>query len=158
MIEVGKVYLIGNCSVKTANKKFSNLKNDYEISFNRDTFVQEADDGSDVPTVSYDNVPIDSIRDAPVDSFLDLVAVCHSCSEVQTIITRTTNKELKKREVTLVDESGHSVNLTMWNQEAEDFNIAGNPIIAIRYAKVGQYQNSKNMSTTMSSNVAVGPT
>jgi replication factor A1 len=155
MIEVGKVYMIGNCVVKSANKKFSTLKNDYEISFNRETFVQEVDHASDIPEITYDTKPIQSIKDTPVDELVDIVAVCHSCNDVQTIITRATNKELKKREVTLVDESNHSVTLTMWGSDAEEFNISGNPIIAIRKAKVGEYQNSKNISLLMSSNFVV---
>lgn len=155
MIEVGKVYMIGNCVVKSANKKFSSLKNDYEISFNRETFVQEVEDATNIPEITYDAKPIESITDTPVDELIDIVAVCHSCSEVQNIIARATNKELKKREVTLVDESNFSVTLTMWGSEAEEFNITGNPIIAIRKAKVGEYQSSKNISLLMSSNFVV---
>lgn len=155
MIEVGKVYMIGNCTVKTANKKFSNLNNDYEISFNRETFVEEADCASDVPDITYDTVPIQTIAEKAVDDMVDIVAVCHSCSEVTTIITRATSKELKKREVTLVDESNYSVTLTMWGSDAEEFNITGNPIMAIRKAKIGEYQNNKNISLLMSSNFVV---
>jgi replication factor A1 len=145
------VYLIGNCVVKSANKKFSSVKNDYEISFNRDTFMQEVEDAADVPEISYDMKPIGTIKDTAVDEIVDVVAVCHSCNEVQTIITRATSKELQKREVTLVDETNFSVTLTMWGKDAEDFSIKGNPIIAIRKAKVGEYQNSKNISLLMSS-------
>jgi replication factor A1 len=154
-VEIGKVYLIGNCVVKSANKKFSSLKNDYEISFTRETIVDEVEDTADVPEITYDLKLIEAIKDTPVEEIVDIVAVCHACSDVQTIITRATNKELKKREVTLVDESKYSVTLTMWGKEAEEFNIMGNPIIAIRRAKVGEYQNNKNVSLLMSSNFFV---
>ena len=32
-VKVGKVYHISNCSVKAANKQYSKLKNDYELTF-----------------------------------------------------------------------------------------------------------------------------
>jgi hypothetical protein len=57
-----------------------------------------------------------SIRNSPAaynsDQFQtvsDLIGVCKSSSEVQTLIARNTNRELKKREVTLVDQSNTSV-------------------------------------------------
>jgi replication factor A1 len=153
--EIGKVYLIGNCVVKSANKKFSSLKNDYEISFTRETIMEEVENTADVPEITYDLIHIETIKDTPVEEIVDVIAVCHACSDVQTIITRATNKELKKREVTLVDETKFSVTLTMWGKDAEEFNISGNPIIAIRRAKVGEYQNNKNISLLMSSNFVV---
>ena len=40
LIEVNKVYYITSANLKTANKQFSNLSNDYEMTFNRDTQVR----------------------------------------------------------------------------------------------------------------------
>lgn len=50
--------------MKPANKQFSNLPNDYEMSFNNDTVVQECTEQSnDIPAVKYDFVPISQIAD-----------------------------------------------------------------------------------------------
>jgi replication factor A1 len=40
---------------------------------------------------------------------LDVIGVCKSSGEVQTLISRNTNRELKKREVVIVDQSNTGV-------------------------------------------------
>jgi replication factor A1 len=45
------------------------------------------------------------------------MGVVKSASEVTTIITRQTNKELKKRDIHLVDDSNCSVNCTLWGKQ-----------------------------------------
>ena len=39
--EVDKVYYISKCQVKNANKQYSSLKNDYEMTFRDETEVEE---------------------------------------------------------------------------------------------------------------------
>ena len=39
----------------------------------------------------------------------DVIGVCKSSGEVQTLISRNTNRELKKREVVIVDQSNTGV-------------------------------------------------
>ena len=39
--ELDKVYFVSRCQVKTANKQFTSLKNDYEITFRDDSEVEE---------------------------------------------------------------------------------------------------------------------
>ena len=46
MIQVGKVFLISNCQVKAANKQYSKLRNDYELTFKDNVIVQPCDEVS----------------------------------------------------------------------------------------------------------------
>jgi replication factor A1 len=39
----------------------------------------------------------------------DIIGVCKSSGDVQTLMSRSTNRELKKREVVVVDQSNKSV-------------------------------------------------
>lgn len=45
------------------------------------------------------------------------MVVIKTVSPTQTIVSKTTNKELVKRELTLVDTSTRSVQMTIWNDE-----------------------------------------
>lgn len=65
-----KVYLISRCQLKTANKQFNTLKNDYEMTFSADTVVLECEDGDVMPTIKYDFVPISEIANKPPESNL----------------------------------------------------------------------------------------
>lgn len=55
MVQVDAVYLISKCQLKPANKQFSTLKNDYEMTFTNETVMQECMDAeAAIPAVQYD--------------------------------------------------------------------------------------------------------
>jgi replication factor A1 len=71
LFQVDKVYYISRCQLKTANKQYTSLKNDYEMTFSADTVVSECtEDASSVPTIKYDFVPINEIGNKNADSLL----------------------------------------------------------------------------------------
>jgi replication factor A1 len=48
--------------LKTANKKFTNIKNDYEMTFTSDTQVLACnEDTTDIPTLTFDFTPISTM-------------------------------------------------------------------------------------------------
>lgn len=68
-----KVYYISRCQLKTANKQFTHLKNDYEMTFNADTVVAECmEDVASVPSIKYDFVPINEIANKSPDTLLGM--------------------------------------------------------------------------------------
>eukprot|EP00090_Calanus_glacialis_P036968 TRINITY_DN6328_c0_g1_i1.p1 TRINITY_DN6328_c0_g1~~TRINITY_DN6328_c0_g1_i1.p1 ORF type:complete len:623 (-),score=183.87 TRINITY_DN6328_c0_g1_i1:129-1997(-) len=136
---VGKVYYISNCSVKAANKQYSKLKNDYELTF-KDSGTMELveDDTSDVPTMTYNFARIADLAVAEKDTNIDVIGVCKSHNELTTLISKA-GKELVKREITLVDRSETEVSLTLWGNTATNFSAVGNPIVAAKGAKVSDF-------------------
>lgn len=66
-----KVYYISRCQLKTANKQFTTLKNDYEMTFTPDTVVAECtEDTGSMPSIKYDFVPITDIANKTPDTLL----------------------------------------------------------------------------------------
>lgn len=61
MIQVDKIYYISRGQLKVANKQYSTLKNDYEMTFSSDTIVQECHDDVKMPEIQYNFVQIQSI-------------------------------------------------------------------------------------------------
>ena len=47
--------------------------------------------------------------------------------------------QLTKRELTIVDRSGASVRMTFWGRQAENYKETGEPIIAWKAVKVGDF-------------------
>ena len=93
MVEVGKVFLISNCSLKPANRQYSNIKNDYEITFRDITEVVACtDDTSDVPSITFNFVRIADLNSGLKDQVVDIVGICRSASEVATITSQKLNK------------------------------------------------------------------
>lgn len=65
------MYYISRCQLKPANKQFTSLKNDYEMTFTAETVVAEClDEASSMPTVKYNFVPINEIANKSPDNLL----------------------------------------------------------------------------------------
>ena len=64
MIEIGKVYYITQGTLKAANKQYSNLNNDYELTFKDSTEVvpcTDEEETSKIPTVQFDFCKINQL-------------------------------------------------------------------------------------------------
>ncbi len=68
-----------------------------------------------------------------------MIGVCKGVSEISSIITKTTNRKLNKRELFLVDRSNHVVTCTIWGEEAEKFDGSQFPVVAVKAAKVSDF-------------------
>ncbi|KAF5306707.1 hypothetical protein FQR65_LT07262 [Abscondita terminalis] len=158
LIEIDKVYYISKCQLKVVNKQFNNLKNDYEMTFTNETIVTEClDPVSNIPQTRYDFISIDKVAHIEVGTLIDIIGISKSVSDILTFQARSTGRELKKREVTLVDQSNTGIALTLWGSEAENFDGSSQPVVAIKGAKVGEFGGGKNISTLISSVMKVNP-
>lgn len=139
MIQVGKVYLISNCQVKAANKQYSKLRNDYELTFKDNVIVQLCDeDTSDVPTIIYNFMSIVDLASQQKDAIVDIIGICKSSDEPKEFTSRA-GKEMVKRDVIIVDKSAHEVSLTLWGNTARNFDGGNFPVLAVKGARVSDF-------------------
>ncbi|XP_046966366.1 replication protein A 70 kDa DNA-binding subunit-like isoform X3 [Vanessa cardui] len=146
-IEVDRVYYISSCKIKLANKQFNKLNNDYELVFQTDTVIAECcDNVSTLPTVKYDFLSISDIANKSPDAIIDVIGVCKIASDLQERTTKSTGKILKKREMTLVDQSHSAITVQLWGNDAEKFVITTNTIIALKGALLIEFNGCKSLS------------
>ncbi|XP_067619019.1 replication protein A 70 kDa DNA-binding subunit [Eurosta solidaginis] len=158
LIEVDRVYYISKCQLKPANKQFSNLKNDYEMTLTSETVIQACeDDDTDIPEIKYDLVPISQIANLEPRTSVDTIGICKDVGELQTFTSRNTNKEFKKRELTLVDSSNAAVNLTLWGDEAVNFDGYVQPVILVKGARVTEFNGGKSISMGSGAVMKINP-
>ncbi|KAG5636412.1 hypothetical protein H0H81_008152 [Sphagnurus paluster] len=155
-LEEGKVYYISKARVNLAKKKFSNLTNDYELSFERNTEVEECHEVTNLPMVKYHFVQLSGLEELPKDSICDVIAIVKEVAPLSEIISKQTSKAITKRELTLVDQSGYSVRITLWGKQAEQYNAEDSPVIAFKGVKVGDF-GGRSLSMYSSSTMAVNP-
>lgn len=105
------------------------------------------------------------------------MGVVTTFNDVQHIVQRSTGRELVKRDVNIVDDSNamvkhllreyilifyfyerinnflfiYQICVTLWGKQAEDFDGSNNPIIAIKGARIGEFNGGKNLSLLNSS-------
>lgn len=159
MIELNKVYFITRGVIKTANKKFSNLNNDYELTLSAESQVFPCHDfdESQMPALKFNFTQLNKVKDVEVDGIVDVIGVCQSAGDVVNLVSKTTRKELKKRDVTIVDQSMSSVNITLWDTQAEEFDGSLQPVIAIKGSRIREFMGSKSLTLLGSTVMQINP-
>lgn len=158
MIEQGKIYYITKGTLKTANKKYTNLKNDYEMSLNSDTLVELCQEECDLPQLQYKFIGIKAIEQINKDGIIDVIGVVKSIGDVTEITTKNTNKQVSKRDITIVDQSQAAIRATLWGDQAIGFQEYADkaPVVAIKGARVSDY-GGRTLSILSSSNFQINP-
>uniref|UniRef100_UPI003AAB7602 replication protein A 70 kDa DNA-binding subunit isoform X5 n=1 Tax=Centroberyx gerrardi TaxID=166262 RepID=UPI003AAB7602 len=155
LIETGKVFYISKGSLKIANKQYTSVKNDYEMTLNGESSIIPCDDSSDVPMVQCDFVSIGDLENREKDAVVDVIGVCKSVDEVTRLTTKS-SREVSKRTLNLMDMSGKMVTVTLWGEEAENFDGSGQPVVAIKAAKLSDF-GGRSLSASFSSTLMINP-
>lgn len=149
------VYIISHARIVAANKKF-NPNQQYEMTLDKGTIIEECNDAEDVPELRANFVALDKLSETAPDSVIDVLAVVHSVGGLNEFTSKQGNN-LVKRELSLVDSSGTSVSLTLWNQDANSFdeNLTG-AVIAAKGVKVSDF-GGRSLSLTFSGQLVAQP-
>lgn len=157
LLQEGQVYYISNpCRVALAKKQFSNLPNDYELTFERDTVIEKAEDQASVPQVRFSFVNIQELQSVEKDATVDVVGVLKDVGEVSQIVAKSSGKPYDKRELTLVDDSQFSVRLTIWGKTATSFTAQPESIVAFKGVKVSDF-GGRSLSLLSSGTMSIDP-
>jgi replication factor A1 len=153
----GSVYYISSpCRVQIAKKQFTNLANDYELTFERDTAVEKAEDQENVPQVRYNFTNIGDLQTIEKESTIDVIGVLKEVGEVSQITSKSTQKPYDKRDLTMVDNTGYSVKLTIWGKTATAFDADPESIVAFKGAKVSDF-GGRSLSLLSSGSMSIDP-
>jgi len=155
-VEPNKVIFLSTAQIKTANKQWSKLKNDYEMTLNGQSQIMECKDEGVIPTMQFEFVALSQLSTAVKNQSYDCVGVCHKVSDISSVTKRTTGEELKKREISIIDTSNTSINITLWGETAEKFEGSSNPVIAIKNALVSDF-NGVSLSCNSQSTMQINP-
>ena len=139
-LEQGKVYVFQKGSIRLADKRFSNLDAEYEISLYKNSIIEPWEDtaaiGSQVTDFSY----IADISLDKANTFVDLCVVITEVNDTFSFTSKAGNP-LVKRDLTIADQSDCSIKFTLWNAMAEEQYNVGEYIVAKR-VKINDYQDT----------------
>ncbi|CAK8563250.1 unnamed protein product [Lathyrus sativus] len=161
---MGKVYYVSKGSLKVANKQFKTVQNDYEMTLNENSEVEEvASEASFVPETKFNFVPIDQLGPYVNKSDLvDVVGIVKSVSSTMSIRRKSNNETVPKRDITIADESKKTVVVSLWGDLATNIGqelldiVDKSPIVAIKSVKVGEFQGV-SLSAISKSLVLIDP-
>eukprot|EP00775_Hariotina_reticulata_P005401 gene5401-5635_t len=166
MVQVGGIYQISKASLKPRNAKFNNTPHDYEVYLERGSTVQPCEEDHEtraIPMMMFHFRKLAELETMEAGAIVDVVGIVDSVQD-WTMITRKDGSDTRKRSLTLRDDSGRSVEVTLWDkfvetpgQQLEQMVRAGeHPVVACKGMRVGDF-NGKNLSSLGSSTVAVAP-
>lgn len=85
-----------------------------------------------------------------------MIGILKDVGETTQITSKTTNKPYEKRELTLVDNTGFSVRLTVWGSTATNFNVMPESVVAFKGVKVSDF-GGRSLSLLSSGTMTVDP-
>jgi replication factor A1 len=157
VLQENSVYYVSNpCRVQMAKKQFSNVNHDYELTFEKDTVIEKAEDTDGVPQVTYEFKSIAELQEIVKDSIIDIIGVLQDVGETQEIVSKTSGKPYDKRELTLVDDSGYNVRLTIWGKSAKNFEAPVESVVAFKNVKVSDF-GGRSLSLLSSGGFTIDP-
>ena len=116
-IQEDKVYTICGGKICLSNKKFTSIKNDYCITFDLNTKINEVSNDLKIKQVGFDFTLIDLIPGLMQNKTIDVIGVVVKVYPLSSINLKTgVSKEKKTFEI--ADDSNSSIEITIWGQAA----------------------------------------
>jgi len=147
LFQVGNVYFVAKGKVKQTQSKFASTINQFEITLNKGSFIQECTEAesADVPKEMYKCVKIAQLNQCAENESVDIVGIVREATDIIEITSKN-GKHLKKRDLTISDDTG-SVLLSLWNTQAESWTMNEFPVlIGIKNCRVKTF-NGKVLGT-----------
>jgi replication factor A1 len=158
IFSVGNIYYISKASVRYADKRFNPLRNDYELTLDVNAMVMPVNElSSTIPKAHYSFVDIDQLQDLPRDEAVDVIGILKEVGPLTTIKSSKTGRDISKRTIVLVDHTERTVNLTLWGEQAENFNPPlENTVVAAKNVRVSDF-NGRSLSAVSGARLEFNP-
>lgn len=155
VLQEGKVYFLSKARLQPAKPQFSNLPHPYELMLDRDTVVEECLDESDVPKTHFSFIKLNTIQNQEANSNVDVLGIIQTVNPHFELISRA-GKRFDRRDINIVDDSGYSIAVGLWNQQAVDFNLPEGSVVALKSVRVTDF-GGKSLSMGFSSTMIPNP-
>ena len=156
MMTPGSTFYLSGGKIKMANRKFSSLNNNYEITIDQYSEIRPAPEDAAIATAVYNFKKIATVETVPAESNIDVIGIVKSVGECVEFTSKA-GKQLFKRDLVLVDDSLAEVKITLWNEKAkEDYAGYADNVVAIKGCRVSDF-NGKSLSSSSSSTYSLNP-
>ncbi len=153
-LQVGSVYTFSG-----GRKGTNRMTNEGELTFDERSVITNVPDDSAIKSNFYGSfTKVSKIQDLPPESKCDVIGVVTAVKPAQQLRSKA-GRDLVKRDVTIMDDTLTSIDLTLWGEQAregDDHYLADNPIICVRACRVSDFAG-RALSTTFDSKNAINP-
>lgn len=149
LIIIDNVYSFSGGSIIQNSHKYSSSPNDYSIKFGNKAKIIEVPDLGDIGFLSYNYKTLAEIAAQHMNS-VDFIGVVVQINPIEKIDSKF-RTNISKRVVELCDQSNLLVDLTLWDEQADNFPESGNFVISLKGAKITKFKGIalSSLSTTL---------
>lgn len=102
-------------------------------------------------------ISIEAIANSSLTNSISVIGVIFNIDRLKSYIKKSTKKEHKWRDVTVVDSTEVPIIFTLWNTEAENFSHKKGDVILINNAIIKEFQGTKSLSHDGSTTIIANP-
>ena len=142
---MGKTYTFSKIGLKMANSKFNATKCPYEMSVSEQSVIELCLDVDAPKMLPFAFVGIEKLEEK-VTKNCDVIGVVQEVSSKTEIELKNGKGRKPKRNATLVDQSGKTIVLTLWDHLADEVvedNASRHDVVALRALRVSDYNGCR---------------
>ncbi|CAF3983752.1 unnamed protein product [Adineta steineri] len=157
-INTGTTYHIAKAIVKPVNRQYNKLSSNYEIYVTQDTIINycSTDTLLHAPTIRYNFVQLCDVQNQRTNSVIDVIGIVDVVLDPAVVTNNIDQKSYIKRTIHMIDETG-SIPVTLWQDQATNFNDNNNSVLAFEGIKVHDYNGCRSLSTTPTTYLKYNP-
>jgi len=159
LLQQGNVYTFSGGRLKIANKRFTSIPNDYEITFNPDSIILPAGEDSDIKVQTFAFTKLDTLESKEVGSLIDVVGVVTVDQGLSSVTSKKDGRQIPKRDLQLLDDTGTAIRVTLWGDQASMPDTSFTPeetVMAVKAAKIGDF-SGRSLSVGFASTMLLNP-
>jgi replication factor A1 len=140
-LNVGSIYTIAGGRLKVANLQYNTCKSQYEMTLDQNSEIHLQDDTGEIQAQSFELTKISQLEQVEQGKNVDVIGIIQEIGDVQTLLSKKTGQELQKCDVTIVDDSGAQIRLTLWGSTAmtAKTELQVEKVCAFRRARISDY-------------------
>ena len=86
-----------------------------------------------------------------------MIGIVHSVNPIQSILIKSSNANKDRRYITIVDEGGSLIQVSLWGKNTRDYDLSEGQVIAIKGARVSDYNGKSINSGDEHSQIFIDP-
>ena len=132
--------------MKLANKRFTSIKNDYCLTFSKDSVCEPCGEDDEIASVSFTFTSLDKIEELVQSCTIDVIGVILDVGPTNSINMKD-GKVRDKRTLTIGDETNICIGVTLWGPVTEAHRYGSGQIIALKGCRVSDF-NGKSLNAS----------
>jgi replication factor A1 len=148
VVQLNQVFIFSNGKVMMANQKYTSIKNDYALTFDKQSEILPSEDSDEhISNLGFAFTPITDIVQFESMRTIDVCGIVQDIGSVTNVNLKSGNMK-ERRNITLVDDSGvqgQSILISLWSGNAKQTGYLSGQIMAIKGARVSDY-NGKSLN------------